>query len=139
MNPRRPDVSSRLSSGCLSLSSHGSPSIDTREIFACDLDPVYVHVYDSAGKESVCNSGDLGSIPGLGRFPWRSEQLPTPVFWPGEVHGLYSPWGRKESDKTERLSLSLFFFHVHMYTQSCLTLCEPMDCSPPGSSVRGLF
>ena len=25
----------------------------------------------------------------------------TPVFWPGEFHGLYSPWGRKESDTTE--------------------------------------
>ena len=33
--------------------------------------------------------------------------LPTPVFWPGEFHELYSPWGRKESDTTERLSLSL--------------------------------
>ena len=26
--------------------------------------------------------------PGLGRFPWRRERLPTPVFWPGEFHGL---------------------------------------------------
>ena len=33
-------------------------------------------------------------------------KLPTPVFWPGEFHGLYSPWGRKESDRTEQLSLS---------------------------------
>ena len=24
-------------------------------------------------------------------------------------------------------------------TQSCLTLCDPMDCSLPGSSVRGIF
>ena len=39
--------------------------------------------------------------------PWRREQLPTPVFWPGEFHGLYSPWGCKESDTTEQLSLSL--------------------------------
>ena len=23
--------------------------------------------------------------------------------------------------------------------QSCPTLCDPMDCSPPGSSVHGLF
>ena len=30
--------------------------------------------------------------------PWRREQLPTLVFWPGEFHGLYSPRGRKESD-----------------------------------------
>ena len=34
------------------------------------------------------------------------ERLPTPVFWPGEFHGLYSPWGHKESDTTEQLSLS---------------------------------
>ena len=25
----------------------------------------------------------------------------TPVFWPGEFHGLYNPWGRKESDTTK--------------------------------------
>ena len=42
-------------------------------------------------KESACNAGDLDSIPGLGRFPWRRERLPTPVFWPREFHGLYSP------------------------------------------------
>ena len=41
-----------------------------------------------AGEESACNAGDLGLIPGLGRFPWRREQLPTLVFWPGEFHGL---------------------------------------------------
>ena len=29
-------------------------------------------------------------------------------FWPGEFHGLYSLWGRKELETTERLSLSLF-------------------------------
>ena len=58
-----------------------------------------------AGKESPCSVGDLGLIPGLGRFPWRGERLPIPVFWPGEFHGLYSPWGPKELDMTERLSL----------------------------------
>ena len=29
------------------------------------------------------------------------ERLPTPVFWPGEFHGLYSPLDGKESDTTE--------------------------------------
>ena len=46
----------------------------------------------------------LDSIPGSGRFPWRRERLPTPVFRPGESHGLHSPWGLKESDMTEQLS-----------------------------------
>ena len=35
------------------------------------------------------------------------ERLPTPVFWPGGYHRLYSPWGRKELDMTERLSLHI--------------------------------
>ena len=35
------------------------------------------------------------------KIPWRREQLPTPVFLPGEFHGLNNPWGRKESDMTE--------------------------------------
>ena len=26
----------------------------------------------------------------VGKIPWRRERLSTPVFWPGEVHGLYS-------------------------------------------------
>ena len=54
----------------------------------------------SAGKESACNEGDLGSTPGLGRFPGEGIRLPTPVFCPGEFPGLYSPWGHKELDMT---------------------------------------
>ena len=44
-------------------------------------------------------------------FLWRRERLPTPVFCPGEFHGLYSPWGHEESDTTGRLSL-----HMHIFT-----------------------
>ena len=56
----------------------------------------------SDGKESYSNVGDLGLIPGVGKIPWRRERLPAPVFWPGEFHGLYSPWGGpKELDMTE--------------------------------------
>ena len=46
--------------------------------------------------------------PGWGR-------LPTPVFWPGEFHGLYSPWGCKESDTTERLSLHFTSLHFTLF------------------------
>ena len=49
--------------------------------------------------------GRPGFDPWVGEIPWRSEWLTTPIFWPGEFHGLYSPWSRKESDTTERLSL----------------------------------
>jgi len=42
------------------------------------------------------NAGDVRDadlIPGSGRFPWRRTWQPTPVFLPGESHGLKSPAG----------------------------------------------
>ena len=50
--------------------------------------------------------------PWVGKIPWRREWQPTPVSLPGEFHGQrslagYSLWGRKESDMTEQLTLSL--------------------------------
>ena len=51
-----------------------------------------------------------------GKIPWRRERLPTPVFWPGEFHGLFSPWGRKEPDTTEQTPLSLFTFKTSYNT-----------------------
>ena len=59
----------------------------------------------SLQQESACNGGDLGSIPGLGKIPWRRERLPTPVFWPGEFDRLHGPWSHKESDMIEQLPL----------------------------------
>ena len=38
--------------------------------------------------------------------PLERGRVPTPVFWPEKFHGLYSPWSRKESDRTEKLLLS---------------------------------
>ena len=63
-------------------------------------------------KESACNAGDSGSIPGLGLSPGRGRWQPTPVFLSGEFHGQrnlvgHTPWGHKELDMTEQLTLSL--------------------------------
>ena len=35
----------------------------------------------------------------------KNKVNPIPVFWPGEIPGLYSPWGPEEWDTTEQLSL----------------------------------
>ena len=80
----------------------------------------------SAGKESACSAGVLGSIPGLERSSWRRESLPTPVFWPGKFHGLHSPWDHKESDMTEQLS----FFKVlkDNYCRPGKVLKEHLKC-----------
>ena len=51
-------------------------------------------------------SGYVAFDPWVRKISWRRERLPTPVFWPGEFHGPYSPWGYKELDTNERLSLS---------------------------------
>ena len=56
----------------------------------------------SDGKESACNVGDLGSIPGLGRSPGGGRGNPTSVFLRGE-----SPWteepGRLQSMNSQRV------------------------------------
>ena len=49
-------------------------------------------------------------VQGVGKIPWRRKWQPTPVLLPGKSHGQrslvgYSPWGRQESDTTERLYL----------------------------------
>ena len=62
--------------------------------------------------------GRSGFKPWVGKNPWRRERIPTPVFWPGEFHRLYS---------------SVQFSSV---TQSCPTPCNPMDCSTPGLPVH---
>ena len=66
----------------------------------------------SDGKESARNAEDLGSIPGSGRCPGEGNSNPNPVFLPGKLDRGdmvgYSPWGCKESDKTERLTLYIF-------------------------------
>ena len=89
----------------------------------------------------------------------------------------YSPWGRKESDTTERLTLHFSVLQLSVrvgdrkwcsgipesgyilnkanrpvlteqvewnvrvctVAQSCFTLCDPVDCSRPGSSVHGIL
>ena len=60
----------------------------------------------SPGKESTCNAGDL-SDPWVGNIPWRREWLPTPVFWPGEFHGLYIVHG------VTKIWTRLSDFHFH--------------------------
>ena len=61
----------------------------------------------SADKESACQAGDLGLTPGLGRSPGEGKGYP--LQYSGLENSMdYSPWGHKESDMTERLSLLHF-------------------------------
>ena len=74
----------------------------------------------SAGR--VClQCGRPGFDPWVGKIPWKRERLPTPVFWPGEFHGLYSPRGRE--DMTEQLSLSQGKESKNIYVCITESLC----------------
>ena len=76
------------------------------------------------------------------KIPWRTKRLLALVFWPGEFHGVAKSWTQ----------LSNFHFHFRCIPrsrildyaaaksfQSCPTLCDPMDCSLPGSSVHEIL
>ena len=115
-------------------------------------------------EESTCNAGDLGLMPGLERSPGGGHGNPLQYSGLENPHGQrslvnYSPWGCKESDMTEWLSthtlhiqlpthiLSIYYSlsiyalgrHWSEVAQSCLTLCDSMDCSPPAFSVHGIL
>jgi len=59
-------------------------------------------------------SGRPGFDPWVGKIPWRREWLPTPISWPGELHGLYGvakSWTRLSDFHFE---LGEFSFRIHI-------------------------
>ena len=63
---------------------------------------------------------------------------------PGDSEGqgslvCCSPWGHKESDTTQQLKNNKGTAAAAKSLQSCLTLCDPTDSSPPGSTVSGIL
>ena len=77
----------------------------------------------SARKESACNEGDLGSIPGSERSPGEGNGYPLPVFMPKEFHGQrslvgYSPWGHKQ---TQWVTNTFTFSSQELAVVSCKT------------------
>ena len=95
----------------------------------------------SVGKESTCNVGELGSIPGLGRSPGGGHGNPLYYSCLENPHGQrslvgYSLWGRKESDTTERLSLFHFLFNVGVHRLSFLPLSFLSREPPPFLDVQ---
>ena len=62
--------------------------------------------WGSAGKESAHNAGDLGSVLGLGTSPGEGNSYPLQYSGLENSMDLYHPWGHKELDTTERLSLT---------------------------------
>ena len=64
-------------------------------------------------KESTCNVGDLDSVPGLGRSPVGRHGNPLQYSCLENLYGQrslagYSPWGHKELNTTELLTLHYY-------------------------------
>ena len=80
-----------------------------------------------------------GFDPWAGKMPWSRKWQLTPIFLPGEFHGQrslvgYSPWGRNESDATERL--------IHSHRANPLTLAgllatSSLPTTHPSHHVHG--
>ena len=80
--------------------------------------------------------GRPGFYPWVGKIPWKRERLPTLVFWPGEFHGL-SPWGRKELDTTEWLSLHYLTDPMGIFTDEMMYLLFTDLLQNKGDRVQG--
>ena len=97
-----------------------------------------------SGKESACQWRRFRRSefhPWVKKIPWRRKWQPTPVFWHEKSYRqrtVHNPWGHKESDTTEQLSItivrlyfsdnnttSLYIFH---YTTSGCECCILTVC-----------
>ena len=115
---------------------------------------------------SVCNAGDSSLIPGLGRSPGEGNSSPLQYSClenSMDRGARWTTWGCKELEMTEllihtrkqRKELKLvqnfeYFIWRHrekfkykkvkvLVAWLCPTLCDPMDCNLPGSSIQGIF
>ena len=118
----------------------------------------------SAGKKFACKAGDPGSIPGLGRSPGEGIGYPLQYSWASLVAqmvktlpAMWETWFQsvgwedplEEGTATHSSILAwripwaeergLQFAAAAKSRQSCPTLCDPIDGSPPGSPVPGIL
>ena len=130
----------------------GFPDSSAGKEFVCNAeDPGSIPGSGRSAEEGIgyplpCSRASLGAQlvknhlqcerPGfdswVGKIPWRSERLPTPVFCPGQFHRLYRTWRHKELDTTEWLSVQF----SSVQSLSRVWLCDPMNHITPGLPVH---
>ena len=109
----------------------------------------------SVVKNLPVDAGDVGSIPGSGRCPGGGHGNPIQYScmenskdrggWQATIHGVAD--SRKPlGDLTTTINYSHNAVHyipaaaaAAMSLQSCPTLCDPIDGSPPGSLIPGIL
>ena len=66
----------------------------------------------SAGKESACKAGDLGSIPGLGRSPGEGKGYP--LQFSGLENSMDNPWGRRVRHNWATFTFTSYIFPIYL-------------------------
>ena len=79
-----------------------------------------------------------GLHPSVGKIPWRRQWQRFPVFLPGEVHGRRSRPATVHGVTRSQTQLNVSAAAAKSL-QSCPTLCDPIDDSPPGSPIPGIL
>ena len=107
------------------------------DVYLANLDGGPASLVAQRVKASACNVGDLGLIPGSGRFPGEGNGNPlqyscleNPIEEPGGLQSTGSQ--RVGHDWVTSLATAKLI-------QSCSTLCDPIDGSPPGSPAPGIL
>ena len=116
----------------------------------------------SFGKESACNAGDPGLIPGMGRSSGEGTGYPLQYSWASLVAQLIKNLPRMQETWVRSLGCedpmengkgthsSILAWRIPWTVSSaaaaaakslqlCLTLCDPKDGNPPGSPVPGIL
>ena len=73
--------------------------------------------------------------PWMRKIPWRKKWQPTPVFLPGEIPWTEEPGGLQSMGSQRIGHDGVTAAAAAKSLQSCPTLCNPIDSSPPGSPV----
>ena len=92
-----------------------------------------------------------GFNPWVKKVLWKRKWQPTPIILPGKSREQRSLTGPGVAESQTELSdwqhrhatfsvaLLNFICVCGLVTQSCLTICDPTNCSPSGSSIHGIF
>ena len=110
--------------------------------------PLLLSIGVSNGKDSACNAGDLGSIPGSGRYTREGNGNPLHYVCQenSTQRGVWWATAHRVTKVGHDWATNIHYKIIHIYVyiqfssvaQSCPTLCDPMNHSRPGLPVLGL-
>ena len=79
----------------------------------------------SAGKDSTCNVGDMGSIPELGRSPGEGNNYPFQ--YSGLENSMDYPWGHRVGHDWAHFTLTGFKHYIYLKFCSIKIICKIYD------------